>query len=111
MLNPSSQYTVTREMCQQEIHLIGQNLPSLQVDVFRMGRAEGDCKQLHAGLFGGPARFVIVAAFTGGDDISPIILSTLAQRLDVIPRKQEIGKLPTTVKTQALVAAEQGLIA
>ena len=94
-------------MCQQEIHLIVQNLAPLQIDVLRMGRAKRDRKQLHARLFRRPAGLVVIASFTGGDDIDPTILTALAQRVDVIPGKQGVRKLQTTVQAQVLIATEQ----
>lgn len=98
-------------MCQQEIHLIIQDLASLQIDILRMGWAKRDRKQLHARLFRRPASLVIVAALTGGDDIDPTILAALGQGVDVIPGKQGVRKLQSTVQAQILIAAEQGLIA
>ena len=76
-----------------------------------MGGAKRDGEQLHTCLLGGPARLEIVAALTGGNDINPTVLTTLAQRVNVIPGQKEIWKLLTAVETQALVAPEQGLIA
>ena len=84
LLDPFAQNTVAREMCQQEVHLIVQNLASLQIDVLRMGRTERDRQQFHARLFGRSAGLVVIASFTGGDNIYPAVLSTLAQWVDMV---------------------------
>jgi len=72
-------------MCQQELHLVASDLPSLEIYVFCMGGAERDGKQLHPRLLRCSACLVIVAAFTGSDDVYPSVLATLAQWVDVIP--------------------------
>jgi len=101
---------VTREMCQQEFHLVRQYLTTLQIHVFRMGRTKRDGQQFHACLLWCPAGFVVVAAFAGGDDIDPTVFAPLAQREDVIPGKQKARKLLTAIQTQALITPEQGFV-
>lgn len=97
-------------MCQQKFHLIGQDLPPLQIDILCMCGAERDGEQLHTRLLRGPARLVIIAALAGGNDINPTVLTALAQRVNVISGKKEVWKLLAAVETQALVAPEQGFI-
>lgn len=71
----------------QKLHLVAQDSPALEVDIFRMGRHERNGQKLHPSLFWRPARFVIVAALAGGHHISPEIESPLTEWLDMIPRK------------------------
>ena len=71
-------------MRQQELHLVVENLASLQIDILCMGGAERDCKQLHTSLLGGSACLVVVASLTGGDNIHPAVLPALAKRVDMI---------------------------
>ena len=98
-LDPFAQNAVAWEVCQQELHLVASDLPPLEIDVFCMGGAERNGKQLHTRLLRCSACLVIIAAFTGSDDVNPSVLATLAQRVDMIPGQQEIWKLLTTIKT------------
>ena len=97
-------------MRQQELHLVVENLATLQIDILRMGWAERNRKQFHTGLLGGSACLVVITTLTGGDDIHPAVLSALAKRVDMVSREKEMWKLLTTVQAQVLIAPEQGLV-
>ena len=98
-------------MRQQEFHLIGQVTPALQVDVFSVSGRERYGQQFYSSLFRCASGFVVITALAGSDHIHPAIRATLAQWFYMVPRQQEIGELLATVQAQALVAAEQGLVA
>ena len=93
-------------MRQQERHLVVENLASLQVDIFCVGWAERDCQQFHTGLLRCSAGFVVIASLTGGDDVHPTVLPTLAKRMDMISREQEMWKLLAAIQAKVLIAAE-----
>ena len=88
-------------MRQQEIHLVSQNLPALQVDVFRMGRGERNGQQLDSSLFWGAAGLEVVTPLAGGHHVGPPVLSAMAQRFDVIPGELEVGKLLSAIQAKA----------
>ena len=111
LLHAAPQYAVARKMRQQEFHLVGQYSAPLQVDVLGVGRGEGYGQQLHARLFRGAACLVVIAALAGRDHIRPGVAAALAERLDVVARQHEVGKLQAAIQAQGLVPAEQRLVA
>ena len=85
-------------MGQQEIHLVGQDLAALQVDILGVGRCEGNGQQFHAGLFRCSAGLVVVASLAGCHHVYPGILPALAEWIDMIARQQGVGKLVTAIQ-------------
>ena len=77
-LDPFAQNAVAWEVCQQELHLVASDLPPLEIDVFCMGGAERNGKQLHTRLLGCPACLVIIASLACRDDILPGVVTTIA---------------------------------
>ena len=81
------QRAFAREMRLEEFHLVGQYPASLQVDVFGVGRYEGNRQELDTRLFGRAAGLVVVAALAGRDHVVPGVGAALAQWGDVVARQ------------------------
>ena len=70
----------------------------MEIDIFSMGRAERDRKQFHTRLLGCSSSLMVIASLTGGDNIHPAVLTTLAKRMNMISRKQGVWKLLAAVE-------------
>src|SRR5256885_6471063 len=74
-------------MRHQVFHLVGEHAPSLEEDVFRIGRRERHRDQLHARLLGGARGLLVVAAAAGRHHVGPQVRAALAEGADVIARQ------------------------
>ncbi len=63
----------------EELHLVGQDISALKIDVFGMGRGEWYRQQFHPSPFRGESGLVVVAAQAGRDHVVPVIGSAQAQ--------------------------------
>ena len=91
----------------QKFHLVGQDSPALQINVFGVGRGERHRQQFHAGLLGGAAGLVVVAAHARGYHVVPVVGAALAERGNVVPGQTPVGKLAAAIQADAGVALEQ----
>ena len=97
-------------MREQEFHLIGQNAPALEINIFRIGRCKGHCDQLHAGLFRRLASLMVIAAPASCDDIGPSVHAALAQRPDMITRQFPGHERGRAIHAEIRIAAEESLV-
>jgi len=104
---PLSQHTVAGEVGEKEIHLVGQDLLALEIDVLGMGGREGNGQKLHARLLRCTTGLVVVAALAGGYHVDPGIFTVLAQGFDVVPGKVPVQETATAVQADILIAPEQ----
>src|SRR5579872_169924 len=81
------QWARPREMREQILHLVRQYAPPLEEDVFRVGRSEGHCDELHLGLLGRARSFLVIAAAAGRHNVGPDVHAALAERTNVIARQ------------------------
>lgn len=95
------------KMSPQELHLVRQDFPALQIDVLGMGRDKRHRNQLHSGLFRCPAGLEVVAADTGGDDIVPVVRSPLAEWGHMVPGKLVCRVLLPAVQAQVGITLEK----
>lgn len=98
------------EVGAQEFHLVGQHVSALQIDIFGVGRCEGDSEQLHARLLGGESGLVVIAAQTCGDNIIPVIRATLTQGAYMIARELSAWEHGTAVEADVAVTLKQGVV-
>jgi hypothetical protein len=98
------------EMGTQELHLVGKNISSLQIDVFRMSGCKWDGEQFHARFFRGSSRLVVVATDTGGDHIVPVVGSFLAQWPHVVTGEVPLRKTLATVEADVAVPLEECMV-
>ena len=94
----------------QELHLVGQHAPALQIDVLGIGRHEGHGQQLHAGILGQTAALEIVAALAGRHHVGPDVRSALADRAHMIARQVAPEEAPAAVHADLRIAAEQRVV-
>ena len=76
-------------MRQQIFHLVGQDTPAFEINVFHIGGLERNGKQLHARLLGRAITLVMIATLTRCNDIRPHVLTTETERPDMIPGQLE----------------------
>ncbi len=97
-------------MGKEILHLVSQDASAFQVDVLGVGRYEWYSDELHRGLLGRAAAFVIVAATTSCGDIAPSVAAALRNRRDVITRKVARWKAHCAIETQVSISFEQRAI-
>ncbi len=71
-------------MCHQELHLVGQNAPVAQNEVFPQARYVGRVQKRHVGLLGGAATLAVVAGAAGRDNVHPVVNAVLGKGNDVL---------------------------
>ena len=94
-------------MRHQKLHLIGQNPPVAQDEVFPKAGHVGRIKQGHARLLGGAGGFAVIAAFAGRDDIHPVILPIECIRDDVFAGEVFLVEMTATVSADVAVSHEE----
>ena len=97
-IQATMQQTVSREMGQQKLHLVGQDSPTREINVLGMRRHERYSQKLHSGFFGRAAAFMMIASFARSDDILPNIPAAFTERLYVISREIRIFELVPAIK-------------
>ena len=105
------QGAVTREVGQQEFHLVGEHPLALQVNILGMRGRKGNGKQRHVRLFRLLSGLVVVAALAGRNHIFPAVQAAPRKRRDMIARQIACLETPAAVQAQVCVTGKQGGIA
>ncbi len=91
----------------EEFHLVGQNAPIAQYEVFPQAGHVGGIKQGHAGLLRRAVGFAGVAGTAGGDDVHPMVMSVLAKRHNVFSGEFAFVEMVAAISAQVAVAGKQ----
>ena len=94
-------------MREQVFHLVRQNPPRLQVDVFRVGGRERHRDELDPRLLRRAPALEIVAAPARRHHVGPHVAAALAEGRDVIPGQVPGRKLLRTIHAQIRIPLEQ----
>lgn len=104
------QWTRTRDVREQILHLVGKHAPALEINVLGIGWSERYGYQLHGRLFRCAAALVIVATPARGRDIVPGIATASREWRDVIASQVASRITHRAVKAQVGVTLEQGAV-
>ena len=92
---------------EQVLHLVGQNTPPFEVNIFCVVGCERYCYQLHVCLLRRTTALEVVAAPAGSSDITPLIAPALGHRRDVISSKVPGHIAHAAIETQVRVSLEK----
>ena len=74
---PRMERAGTGNMCEQVLHLVGENFAALEINVLGVSRCERYCNQLQCSLLRRPPTLMIISAATSRRDIVPDVLATM----------------------------------